>query len=262
MRQMSIRRLLRLAAMLLAFGQPSLASERIGVVLLHGKQSAPEQHGPLADAIAAAGYPVEHPEMCWSGRRIYDRPYLECLREIDAAVDRLKAQGATAFVIAGHSLGANAALAYGARHRVAGVIALAPGHAVEFIANRPQVAASLDRARRLVAQRQGDVTTTFADTNGNVEISVTATPNAYLSFLSPDGPAVMPKNAAKLMAPLLCVVGTGDPIQRGREYFFAKAPRYPLNRYVTVHATHFGTSEAAREAVVDWLKRIADAPRN
>jgi pimeloyl-ACP methyl ester carboxylesterase len=262
MTQMSIRQLLRLVVMLLVLGQPAMASERIGIVLLHGKQSAPEQHGPLADAIAAAGYPVERPEMCWSGRRIYDRPYLACLREIDAAIERLKQRGATAFVIAGHSLGANAALAYGARHRVAGVIALAPGHAVEFIANRPQVAAGLDRARELVAQRQGDVRTTFADVNGDLVIAVNATPNAYLSFLSPDGPAVMPANAAKLTAPLLVVAGTGDPVQRGREYFFAKAPRHPLNRYVTVNATHFGTSEAAREAVVDWLKRIADAPRN
>jgi dienelactone hydrolase len=94
------------------------AQDRIGVVLLHGKQSAPEQHEPLASAMAAAGFPVERPEMCWSGRRIYDRDYPGCLRDIDSAVDRLRQQGVTALVIAGHSLGANGALAYGARNTV------------------------------------------------------------------------------------------------------------------------------------------------
>ena len=83
---------------------------RIGVVLLHGKQSAPDEHAPLAEALAAAGYLVERPEMCWSARRIYDLPYLQCLREIDAAIGRLQRRGATAFVVAGHSLGANGAL--------------------------------------------------------------------------------------------------------------------------------------------------------
>src|SRR5919106_1015618 len=74
---------------------PATASDRVGLVLLHGKQSAPEQHGVLAEATAAAGYLVDRPEMCWSRRRIYDRPYLDCLRDIDDAVARLMARGAT-----------------------------------------------------------------------------------------------------------------------------------------------------------------------
>ena len=69
------------------------AQDRFGVVLMHGKQSAPEQHGPLASAIAIAGFPVELPEMCWSDRRIYDRDYLACLDDIDPALGRLRARG-------------------------------------------------------------------------------------------------------------------------------------------------------------------------
>src|SRR5688572_22972484 len=61
------------AASLLAW--PACAQDRIGVVLMHGKQSAPQEHRELIDAIAAAGFAVEAPEMCWSARRIYDRPY-------------------------------------------------------------------------------------------------------------------------------------------------------------------------------------------
>jgi pimeloyl-ACP methyl ester carboxylesterase len=224
----------------------------------HGKQSALHQHRPLADAIASAGYLVDQPEMCWSHRRIYDRSYPDCLGDIDDAVARLKARGASAFVIAGHSLGANGALAYGAANRgVKGIIALAPGHRPELLGTRPQIAQSLAAARRLVAEGRGNATATFTDFNGEVAIAVTATANIYLSFFAPDSPAVMPANAARLTAPLLYVVGTDDPLQRGRQEIFAMAPPHPRNRYVTVRAGHFATSAAARDSVVTWLNELA-----
>ena len=75
--------------------------------------------------------------------------------------------------------------------------------------------------------------------------------------MAPDSPAVMPPNAARLTAPLLYVVGTGDPIQRGPDEIFAKAPRHALNRYLTVRAGHFDTSAASAEVVVNWLGELA-----
>jgi pimeloyl-ACP methyl ester carboxylesterase len=248
--------ILRAAISLMAAMSVASAEEKLGVVLMHGKQSAPEQHELLASAIAAAGFPVERPEMCWSGRRIYDRDYPGCLRDIDSAVDRLRQRGATALVIAGHSLGANGALAYGARNTVKGVVALAPGHRPEVLARRPRIAEDLERARRLVAEGRGDRPTGFADYNGSLVITVTATPVAYLSFFAPDSPAVMLDNAARLKAPLLYVVGNGDPLQRGPEEIFAKAPPHTLNRYITVQAGHFDTSAAAAGAVVEWLRLV------
>jgi pimeloyl-ACP methyl ester carboxylesterase len=242
--------------MLTAAMSVAAAQDRIGVVLLHGKQSAPEQHEPLASAIAAAEFPVERPEMCWSGRRIYDRDYPGCLRDIDSAVDRLRKRGATAWVVAGHSLGANGALACGARNAVKGVIALGPGHRPEVLARRSRIAEELERARRLVAEGRGERPASFADYNGSLVITVTATPAAYLSFFAPDSPAVMPANAARLKAPLLYVVGSDDPLQRGPEEIFAKAPPHPLNRYVTVPAGHFDTSAAAAGPVVEWLRLV------
>ena len=67
----------------------------------------------------------------------------------------------------------------------------------------------------------------------------------------------MPNNAARLSAPLLYVVRTGDPLQRGPDEIFAKAPPHALNRYVTVRAGHFDTSAASAPAVIAWLKEIA-----
>jgi len=235
------------------------AADQIGVVLMHGKQSAPDQHASLAGAIADAGFATDVPEMCWSFRRIYDRIYGDCLREIDDAITRLKQKGATAFVAAGHSLGANAALAYGAMNKgLKGVIALAPGHRPEILSRRPEVADALEYARKRVTAGSGDAPVShFVDFNGSLQVRLFTTPNIYLSFLAPDSPAVMPNNAARLTAPLLYVVGTGDPLQSGPDEIFAKAPPHPLNRYVTVRAGHFDTSAASAPAVVGWLKEIA-----
>jgi pimeloyl-ACP methyl ester carboxylesterase len=249
--------ILGLAIALMGAMSVAAAQNRIGVVLLHGKQSAPDQHEPLASAISAAGFPVERPEMCWSGRRIYDRDYLACLREIDPAIDRLRQRNAATLVVAGHSLGANAALAYGARNGVKGVVALAPGHLPEVLATRPRIVEDLNRARRLVAEGRSHEPARFADFNGSLAITITATPATYLSFFAPDSPAIMPNNAARLKAPLLYVVGSDDPFQRGPDYIFAKAPVHELNRHATVQAGHFDTSAASAGTVVKWLRSMA-----
>jgi hypothetical protein len=136
------------------------------------------------------------------------------------------------------------------------VVALAPGHRPETLARRPEVGAALDRARKLVGERRGD-RLPFPDTNGNLTISVMATPEVYLSFFAPDSAALMPANAARLQAPLLYVVGSGDPLQHGPDEIFAKAPPHVLNRHVTVRAGHFDTSAMAAAAVVGWLRDLS-----
>ena len=141
----AVRTVLAALFVILGLSQSASADDRLGIVLLHGKGGLPQQFTPMAASLASQGYLTEQPEMCWSRNRIYDRLYLDCLRDIDTAADRLKERGATAIVVLGMSLGGNAALAYGARHPgLKGVIALVPGHAPEFISRRPEIAASLD----------------------------------------------------------------------------------------------------------------------
>ena len=237
---------------------PGRASQSIGVVFLHGKQSAPEQMAPLVTAMRAAGHSVDVPEMCWSHRRIYDRTLPDCLREIDEAVRRLRASGARAIVVAGHSQGANGALAYAVRRDgLAGVIMLAPGHRPERLVPRRDVTSSLASARAMLAQGKGDVRGQFVDLNGGLTFQVTTTPRIYLSFFAEDSAAIMPANAPKLRVPLLYVVGSGDPLQRGPEEIFARVPSHRLNRYVTVEASHFDTLIAARDTVMTWLRDLA-----
>ena len=254
----------RLLAFLIAIcllSLPARAQDHLGVVLLHGKTGLPQQLAPMAASLSAQGFLTEQPEMCWSRNRIYDRLYRDCLSDIDAAAERLKASGSTGLVVLGMSLGGNAALGYGARHSgLKGVITLVAGHAPEFISRRPEVAASLERARSLIASGQGNAQTNFTDVNARTttyNFTVTTTPNIYISFFAPDSPAVMPANAARLTAPLLYVAASNDPTQRGRGYIFDRAPANPLNRYVTVNSDHIGTPAVSQEIVLNWLKILA-----
>jgi esterase/lipase len=133
------------------------ASESVGIVLMHGKNGIPGSMQGLVDALEAAGYQIDRPEMCWSHWRIYDLSYLECLRDVDTAVQR-KSRGASRIIVGGQSLGANAALAFGAtRDGLLGVIAMAPAHNPAHIIKSPEIARSLTEAHDLIAAGKGDV---------------------------------------------------------------------------------------------------------
>jgi pimeloyl-ACP methyl ester carboxylesterase len=247
----------------LLLGLLTLHAQTVGIVLIHGKQGMPGQFERMAGGLEGAGYLTERPEMCWSRRRIYDKPYLECIGELDVVVARLRLRGAREIVIAGMSLGGNGVLGYGARHDgLKGIVAFAPAHAPEFISRRPEISASLDRARTAIADGKGDVPATFSDVNtgpgtSNVEFTVTVTPRTYVSFFAPDSPAVMPTNAAKLKAPLLVISGTQDQTQRGARAIFEAAPSHALNRFVSIEATHMETPAKGREAMMTWLRELA-----
>jgi pimeloyl-ACP methyl ester carboxylesterase len=202
-----MRRILAVSLMLAVlpeFVAPALA-QTIGIVLMHGKTGSPNTIiDKLAIALQSAGYLVDTPEMCWSRGRIYDRPFLDCLTEIDSAIGRLKGRGAGRIVVAGMSQGGDAALAYGARQiNLAGIIALAPAAAPERQVGLPDIAQSVTQARALVAAGRGNETASFVDRNANGAFSVRSTAKIYLSYLDPQGPANMLDNVRNLHAPLL-----------------------------------------------------------
>ena len=108
-----------------------------------------------------------------SRRRTYDRPFLDCLTEIDSAIGRLRGRGAGRIVVAGMSQGGDAALAYGARRaNLAGFIALAPAAAPERQVGVGDIAQNVAQARALVAAGRGDETAGFVDRNASGPFSV------------------------------------------------------------------------------------------
>ncbi|HEY1721376.1 MAG TPA: alpha/beta hydrolase [Magnetospirillaceae bacterium] len=250
-------------------GTQASAADKIGIVLMHGLQGSPlKVINGLASTLRDAGYLVETPEMCWSRARVFDRTLPDCLKDVDAAVAKLKQQGATAIVVGGESLGGDSSIAYGAmRDDVKGIIGLAPAGDPQLLLsgskgkkaeNAEEVSASIAKAQDLVAKGKGDENGFFVDINQGRTFSVSTSANIYLSFLGPDSLARMRTTVPKLKAPILWVAGTADPSQAsGRSYAFDKAPANPLNRYVNVDADHLGTPDAARETVLAWLKELA-----
>lgn len=235
-----------------------------GVVLLHGKGGQPDGNiASLAAALKSEGALVITPRMAWSGSNgrpdRYDTPYEQALSPIGRAVEQLKSQGAKRIVVAGQSLGANAAIGYAARHGsgLAAVIALAPGHTPERM-KRQDIVASVATARQLVGSGQGSAVSLFPDINQGQSFQVKATAAAYLSFFDPSGSAVMPRNAAAMPPiPFLWVIGRSDPLsQAGRGYAFDRAAKHPKSRYVEVNAGHFDTPNAAQAEVIAWLKSL------
>jgi esterase/lipase len=249
---------LALAAFLVA-GNPGLAGGKIGVVLLHGALAAPGELDDTAKYLSDAGYVVEVPEMCWSEDRHYDKTFVDCLTEIDPAVEREKQKGATAIVVGGFAFGGSAAIAYGARHAgLAGIIGLAADHEPERLVREAHIAKSLALAVRLNEAGKGNqpmYLSTYAD--GKI-VGARMIARFYPTFFAVDSPGSMPANMPKLTAPILWVAGTKDKSQLGPAYAFNKAPSNPLNRYVKLTSDHAGTLAEAKDAVLSWLSDLAN----
>jgi pimeloyl-ACP methyl ester carboxylesterase len=233
--------------------------ESYGAIFLHGKGGwSGAFDGGLMRSLEHEGAKVATPEMPWSLRRMYGATYEDAMAEIDRSVVALRAQGASKIVVIGHSLGANAAIGYGARRPVAAVVAISPGHLPETIEMRGRTADSIAEAKRLVAAGQGHVSKWFPDLVQGIPTAAPATPLVYLSMFGPDGPAVIPKNAAAMApVPFLWVVGRLDPIRaRGPDYAFTRAPKHPKSRYLEVFAGHVLTPLTARSDILAWIKSL------
>ncbi|MDR3561175.1 MAG: alpha/beta fold hydrolase [Negativicutes bacterium] len=239
------------------------AEERVGVVLLHGKTGSPGIFsGGVVEPLKQAGFLVETPEMSWSRGRYIDKTYDEALNEIDAAAARLAARGATKIVIAGHSMGGDAALAYGAYHgNIAAVILLAPGHIPDWPGMKRDFADGVARAKAMVDAGHGNDFASFPDTNMGKDYVRTMKAAIYFSFFDPDGVGAAAKNATNLSPaiPVLYVAGSADPLTRlmGQSFIFSKLPPNPLTKYVVVEADHLGTPAAAVGEMIPWLRALA-----
>lgn len=263
MRTIRLFLLLFLCAAFAFTGFPAEAQEKIGVVLMHGKGGTAMERSPvgkLASKLENAGFLVIAPDMPWSRSRGFDKTHKDSMAEIDEAVEDLKSDGATKIVVGGHSIGANAALAYGAtRGGLAGVLAIAPGHIVDIEAFQNNMGSDYKRARKMIAAGKGDEEGEFKDYNQGRASTFFATADIYQSWFDPDGPANMPVNAANLKpgTPLMWIVGGNDRIvERGEEYVFAKAPAHDKSAYVVIGGGHGATPSKGKTEIIDWLKGL------
>jgi len=181
------------------FISSSACAATVGVVLMHGKQAtSPFSHiTDLKSNLINSGYLVATPEMPWSGSRAYDNSYIGSMNQISNVIDNLRNQGATSIIVAGHSMGANAALGYTARNpdNIDGVMMLATGHYPELLFNRPNIEESVLRAKDYVDAGAGNTLDDFIDVNMGMEYTINTTAQSYLSYFGRYGLAVVPDNA-------------------------------------------------------------------
>lgn len=243
---------------------PSQAQDKIGVLMLHGKNPGSNQDpnfSRVKPEFEKANMLVVFPDMPWSRSRYIDGNWDKAMTEMTTHVKELRSKGATKIVLIGHSLGVPAAMSFAARGGdVQALVLLAPGHVPRNYYNIPNfkvVRDSVDEARALVAAGKGDSRERFSDINQGEQQTVVATAKDYLSYFDPDSDAEMGVTAPRIPAgtPVLTVLGDADSMfSRAKTYFADKLPANPKSQYLEVKANHLSTPAVASEAVVAWIK--------
>lgn len=239
------------------------AEEKIGLVLMHGKLSTPTApFRSFVPQLERAGILVETPEMPWSKGRQFDRSYDEAMTEIDAAVKKLRVQGATKIVIGGHSMGAAAALIYGARHPADGLLLLALGHSPQTSVLQERFAESVARARELVAAGKGDAPESFDDYDASKKppaYTISTTPRRYLSYFDPQGVAntMVAAGAIPATMPVLWIDGAKESPglkSYGKKLYAAISSS--ARQYTEVPGGHIDTPSESGDVVLAWLRGL------
>jgi len=256
---------------LLAIASFSAAGqEKIGVVLMHGKQGGGQNDTSLNNLqgkMQQAGFIVIKPEMPWSFNRFIDGNWDMAMSEIHAHVQQLKALGAQKIALVGHSLGSPAALSFAARYpdEVHALGLLAPGHVPYYYSQcipfspikMCGVKEGVAQARQEIAAGNGDKKQPQVDINQGRRQVVWMTSKDYLSYFDPVSDAEMAVTAPKISTriPVLWVIGDKDYlIREGRQYVFDKLPHNAKSQYLETSANHISTPSVASDQIVKWLQ--------
>jgi esterase/lipase len=257
-----VKRSLRIALFALFFAIPDhsvfAASSEVGVVLMHGKWGSPQSMMPLARDLESRGYLVSNSEMAWSGRRLYDIDYPAALKEIEQQVQQLRGKGAKRVIVAGQSMGSNAAVAYAASgFDLDRLVILSPGHFPEGGMGK-RLYSSFEKAKRMVAANRGTDSDTFDDLNQGKQRSLKMAAATYVSYFDPDGLGAMTKNIKKLPKPIpvLLAIGTADPFYPQSKALFDLAPSHPASRYVALDTDHFSMPKVVSAELLKWLDSL------
>jgi len=217
----------------------------------------------VGTALEKAGFRVQLPEMPWSRSRYIDGGPDKAFDEIAAQVAAFKRAGAPKIFLAGHSIGATAALGYATtRGGVDGLALLATGHVpTTYFAGRgplnEAVRDSILRARGRVASGQGSSVEEFADNNQGESLRVRMRPVDYLGYFEPGGAMDPQAQIAKAPCPVLWAIGTRDPLYAAsRDGYFARLPPNPHHAFFETDADHRSLPLAAADRTAAFFKTL------
>jgi pimeloyl-ACP methyl ester carboxylesterase len=247
-------------------GRANAQTAPAAALVLHGKQGSPN-FPPLrtvATALEQAGMRVAVPEMPWSRSRYIDGPPDKAFGEIAALLAGFKRAGAAKIFLAGHSIGATAALGYAAtRGGIDGLALLATGHVPTFYALglgpiNATVRDGILRARGLVAAGQGATVGEFADNNQGEALRVRMRASDYLGYFDPGGAMDPQAQIARAPCPVLWAIGTRDPLySSSRSLYFDRLPRDPRHVFFETDADHRSLPQAAAQTTAAFFKSLS-----
>jgi len=231
------------------------------IVLLHGKWGNPQYVSFFARKLDP---PCVHKslEMPWAERRAYDVPYAQALQEIAAQVKAFREMGYQRVLLAGHSFGANAAIAYMTEYAdVDGIISMAVGHTPAFMYRRDMSREGVDQARALVAAGKADEKVTIQDLNVGRQRPVRMRADAALSYFDPEGlgEVTLTTKRWKRAVPVLWLVGAQDTVpatRQGPAYGYDNLPAHPASRFLQIEGDHRGMLDAAAAPALEWIKAL------
>jgi len=212
----------------------------------------------LGGELASRGYLVSNAEFPWSGRRLYDVDYPAALKEIEQQVSDLRLKGVRRIIVAGQSMGANAAVAYASTGLpLDGLVILSPGHFPELGMGK-RLRRSVEKARSMVATNRGSELETFDDLNQGRQRSLRMTAATYVSYFDPDGLGAITKSIQKIPQPIpvFLAIGKTDPFFPDSKAMFDSAPAHPASRYAALDSDHFDLPKVVGTELTKWLASL------
>lgn len=232
-----------------------------GIVLLHGKWDTPAGAvQPLALRLAEVGATLRTPLCCWAPRRHYDCSFEQALDEAAVELDALRDAGCRHLMLAGHSLGANAALAAAVRHpEVEAVAMIAPGHLPDRLF---EDGATTD-AMALATTSPPGTRIRLPDFNQGQRRLLRIEGCIWRSFYEPKGAAAMPQAARALTParPVLWLSPRDDPMaSAGRTYAFDLLPPHPQNSWRELDGGHADAPRQSIPHLLAWMHSLDTTP--
>lgn len=232
-------------------------------ILIHGKWSHPNTPvlRILEKELKEKNYIVVKPNMPWSRTRLYDQTYEASLQDLGAMIQKYKQEGVKKVVLIGHSLGANAAMAYQAHvGDVDAIVAITPGHVPSIMQERdPRHAYILKKAQDKIKKNEVNTSIDFIDNNSGIRKNFTASIDIFLSYFDPSGLAHMPATVKKFRKsiPVLYIEGANDHVHTGPDSVFSKIPQHRLNTYMLTSSNHMTTPEISSKQIISWLSFLS-----
>lgn len=239
----------------------SIAGQKdCAIVVMHGKWGNASSLGFFSSRLTdLCDYKAI--ELPWSKNRLYDEPYPDAINEIHLQVNHFRSEGYKRVLLAGHSFGANAALAYlTIFDDVDGVILLAPGHTPKYMFNQQMNLSTLELAQDLIKSGKGIEKVNFVDFNQGRTESLRVSAESFYSYFNPEGLGNMSRSAKfiKKSVPILMVVGTKDPLfPNAEQNIYLMAPKNSYSQYIVVEADHGSTPNLSVNQVKDWIKTLS-----